>query len=198
MAVPIDDITECRAAHERLRAMVAGFTEDDVRVPSRLPGWTIGHLMTHLARNADSVVRRLDGASREDVVDQYPGGAQGRAAEIENGAGRPATVLVADLIAACDAVDDAFHAFDDAQWDRVARGIGGDERPVGDLPFQRWREVEVHLVDFGLGYEPSHWPPALVERWLPHLVARLPARADPHALMAWAIGRGPAPEIDPY
>ena len=27
-----------------------------------------------------------------------------------------------------------------------------------DLPFLRWREVEVHRVDLGLGYEPADWP----------------------------------------
>jgi maleylpyruvate isomerase len=198
MDVPAADVAECRAAHDRLRAMVVGLTDDDVGRPSRLPDWTIGHVLTHLARNADSVVRRLEGAARDEVLDQYVGGAQGRAAEIEQGAGRLAAAVVADVIETSNAVDAAFTSFSDAHWGRLARGVTGDERPVGDLPFQRWREVDVHLVDLGLGYEPSDWPAALVDRWLPELARRLPQRTDAHALMAWTLGRGPVPDLDPF
>ena len=80
-------------------------------------------------------------------------------------------------------------------WQRTTRGLGGDEAPASFLAFSRWREVEVHHVDLGLGYEPTDWPPALVERWLPSLLEELPARSDPAALLAWTIGRGAAPDL---
>jgi maleylpyruvate isomerase len=64
--------------------------------------------------------------------------------------------------------------------------------------FSRWREVEVHHVDLGLGYEPTDWPAELVARWLPTVVRELPDRTDPTALLAWALGRGPAPALGPW
>src|SRR3954452_11064204 len=85
------------ASHRRLFATIDGLGEDGVRAPSRLPGWTVGHLLTHIARNADSLTRRMVAAARDEIGDQYPGGAAGRAAEIEAGAGRPAAELVADV-----------------------------------------------------------------------------------------------------
>jgi hypothetical protein len=51
---------------ERLNAATAclvedidGLGEDDVRGPSLLPGWTRGHVLTHLARNAEGGTRLL-------------------------------------------------------------------------------------------------------------------------------------------
>ena len=44
-----------RRGRRRLRpcAAVRGLTDDAARAPSRLPGWTRGHVLTHLARNAE-------------------------------------------------------------------------------------------------------------------------------------------------
>ena len=53
--------------------------------PSLLPDWTVGHVLTHLARNADSMDRVLEAAERGDVVERYAGGGAGRDAEIEAG-----------------------------------------------------------------------------------------------------------------
>lgn len=44
--------------------------------------------MTHLARNADSFVRLLEGAARGEVAAQYPGGSAQRNGEIDAGSER--------------------------------------------------------------------------------------------------------------
>ena len=192
------EIAECREAHRRVHARVAALDDATLRRPSRLPGWTVGHVLTHLARNADSVVRRLEAARAGELVDQYPDGASGRAAEIEAGAGRRAVEVVADLMRADDAVDRLFAATDDDLWSAPVR-LGGDTiGPAGELVFRRWREVETHHVDLGLGYEWADWPDALVGRWIPSLLAGLPQRAGERALVAWATGRGPAPTLPPW
>ena len=80
-----------------------GLGDGDVRRPSRLPGWTVGHVLAHVARNADSHRRRTEGAAVNEVVDQYPGGYAGRASEIEAGAGRPASELIVDVRFSADA-----------------------------------------------------------------------------------------------
>lgn len=192
------DIAACRVAHLRLHDRVAGVDDAAFHRPSRLPGWTVGHVLTHLARNAESVVRRLDAARRRELVEQYPGGVEGRAAEIEAGARRPAAEVVADLVRVDDAVDHAFNAADEELWARPVRLGGGTTGPAGGLVFRRWREVEAHHVDLALGYDWSDWPEELVQRWAPSLLAALPERAGGHALVAWATGRAPAPTLPPW
>src|SRR5689334_24460238 len=120
MPRPESEIKQCRAAHERLLATIADLDDVAVRRPSLLPGWTVGHLLTHLARNADSVVRRLDGARRHEIVDQYEGGFEGRAADIESGAARTLAALADDVATSSAAVDDAFATFPDDAWDRLS------------------------------------------------------------------------------
>jgi maleylpyruvate isomerase len=186
----------CRDASARLLATLDGLDDATARRPSRLPGWTVGHVVTHLARNADSQVRMLEGAIAGRVADQYEGGLQGRAAAIAAGAGRPAADLVADLTRAIDDLD--------ATWGRIplevwATGHGrmgnGELCPCAEMPARRWREVEIHRVDLGLG-APADWPDAYVDMELPKALAQLPDRLSPPdraALLAWLVGRVEAP-----
>jgi maleylpyruvate isomerase len=198
MPKPDDLIAAVHASHARLHDLLRGLDDATIARTSRLPGWTIGHVITHLARNADSVTRRLRAAERGELVPQYDGGAAGRAGEIDAGAGRRAGEMLADLLESDAAVETAFADVPVAVWDRTVLDSSGLEIPATRLPFARWREVEVHLVDLGLGYRAEDWPQPLVERWLPELLEQLPTRTDAQALMAWALGRGPAPELEPW
>ena len=67
-------------AHMGMSHVVADLGDAEVRRASELPGWSVGHLLTHLARNAESMCRRIDAALRSEIVDQYEGGPAGRAA----------------------------------------------------------------------------------------------------------------------
>ncbi|MEV4416799.1 maleylpyruvate isomerase N-terminal domain-containing protein [Catellatospora sp. NPDC049609] len=192
------DIAACAQAHARLHRTLDGLDDAAVRAPSLLPGWTVGHVLTHLARNADSVVRRLDGAARGELVDQYEGGRAGRAAQIEAGHGRGVAELVADVVAADEAVEAAFARTPADVWRRQVQTGDGSLITAAYLLFARWREVEVHHADLGLGYGWQQWPDGLVARWLPELLASLRGRADERALAAWALGRAPAPELRPW
>jgi maleylpyruvate isomerase len=186
----------CVAAHATLLAAIADLTDDVARGPSRLPGWSIGHVLTHLARNADSVVWRLEGAALGELRDQYPGGLEQRSREIENGAGRPAAELVTDMRESAGAVERVMTGLPPAAWDapsRTSRGVVEDSRAAA---LSRWREVVVHHGDLGLGSVPL--PPALVEVWLPRELPRLAERGDPAELLAWVIGRGDPPVLTPW
>ncbi|MHB8450157.1 MAG: maleylpyruvate isomerase N-terminal domain-containing protein, partial [Mycobacteriales bacterium] len=123
MAIPTREIAGCRAAHASLLATIGDLTDADIRRPSLLPSWTIGHVLTHLARNSDSCVRRLAGAREDVVIDQYRGGAAGRAAEIESGASRPAAEIVADVRASAAAVEEIATALPAEAWSRMTRGV---------------------------------------------------------------------------
>lgn len=197
------DVAGAAAAHQALLAMLdeclAAGDLDGV-APSRLPGWTVGHVVTHLARNADSMVRVFEAAGRVETVDRYPAGPAGRDAEIDAGAGRDPAELVGDVRATIWRLEAAWSR---TAWDGSSRELGGREIPLADLPFLRWREVEVHRVDLGLGAEFADWPAAYVRIDLRQMEMRWNARrpmgmtglppealaADPTTRLAWLLGR---------
>ena len=198
---PVEALSAVRDAESRLLALVAGFDDADVRRPCRLPGWTVGHLVTHLARNADSHTQRTAAAAEGVVVDQYPGGAAERERDIEAGAGRPAAALAADL---ADASTRMLRAWDEAPggaWAGVTRDLSGRGRRLDELPERRWLEVEVHLVDFDRGPTHRAWSDAFVEARLPEMRAGAPGRLpagttlpapgtlDARDELAWLYGR---------
>ena len=186
----------CRAAQAALLEDIADLSDDTARRPSLLPGWTVGHVLTHIARNADSLVWRLEGASKGELRDQYPGGLAQRSSDIEEGASRPAVELARDVRETAAAVERAIAALSPAAWDapsRTSRGVVEDSR---DAVLSRWREVVVHHADLGLG--PVPLPAGLVEVWLPRELPRLAERSNPAELLSWIIGRGEPPVLTPW
>ena len=173
------DTDGCKAAHARLLSTLDGLLPGDARRPSRLPGWTVGHVLTHLARNADSHVRMLAAAQRGEVADQYAGGRSQRAADIEAGAGRSEADLVADVAGGCRRLEAAWAQTAEHVWKAGKGRVAGGEWPLRDLPFRRWREVELHHADLGLGFGWSDWSDAYgareLERTVAELAPRLPA-----------------------
>ena len=195
---PVSDVDGCARAHVRLRRVVARLSDPDVLLPSHLPGWSVGHVLTHLARNAESMCLRIDSAMRGERVEQYVGGADGREAAIAAGATRSRDEIIADLDEWCVNLDAVFGSMPATVWNRPVRTVAGGDHPVSLLPFRRWREVEVHLVDLGLGHSPREWPQEFVDRAFPPLLTGLGERADHRNLMAWLLGREPAPQLDSW
>lgn len=178
--------------------LITGADDSVARRPSLLPDWTVGHVLTHLARNAATMCRRVEGAMRGEVVEQYVGGAAGRVAEIEAGAARDARQIIDDAVQCAVRVDQLFADLPHDCWARPVKTVRGGEHPVAVLPYRRWREVEIHLVDLGMGFTSNDWPPELVDRMLPNLVTGLPDRADSRELAAWLLGRGSPPHLQPW
>lgn len=186
-----------KKSHARLVGTLSGLSDDDARRPSLLPGWTVGHVLTHLARNADSHVRLLEAASRGEVADQYAGGDTQRAADIEAGAGRPAAALVADVTESAARLERTWDATPEEAWRTGVVRMSSGVWPAADLPFRRWREVEVHHVDLGLAYTPADWPDAYVEAELSRTLGGLPG-GDRRRLLAWLVGRAGPPGLGPW
>src|SRR5690606_1590227 len=84
------DLELVQAATDRLLTAVGALDDAAVTQSSRLPGWTRGHVLAHLSRNADALVNVLEGRPT------YISG-QARAADIEAGAPRPLDEQLADL-----------------------------------------------------------------------------------------------------
>lgn len=193
---PARAVELCLAAEDRLANTAATLGDSDVRAPSLLPGWPRGHVLTHLARNADGQARRVEGALRGEGLGKYAGGAEQRRDDIEAGAGRSAREIVADLLTSQAGLR---ALFEEAGADGWPHGhlTGGESYPVTACPARRLREVEMHHIDLGLSYTAADWPEHYVT-WdtaslLPTVPARLPAE-DRRAFLAWLSGRGP---IDP-
>jgi maleylpyruvate isomerase len=192
-------VDACRASHRRLLATVENLDEATARRPSRLPDWTVGHVLTHIARNADGHTRRLEAALRGEDLPRYPGGVAQRNGEIAEGAGRPAGELSEDVRTSTARLEEVWQRCADAGWDVSIDLLGDDTWPVTESAVRRLREVEVHHVDLGLGYTPGQWPHIYVQWELQHALARLPGRfadpADARAFLAFLLGRAawPAP-----
>jgi len=137
-AGPRTTLPRVAEAHERLLRTIEVLTDEGVRRPSLLPTWSVGHVLTHLARNADSHVRRVLAATRGEAVDQYPGGYAAREAEIQAGSGRLATQIIDDVRQTARAVDEAWKDAPQAAWLGRTRDVNGRERPLFELPSRRW------------------------------------------------------------
>lgn len=84
-AAPVEDLRRVHEAQTLLMAAVGSLPDRQVARATHLPGWTVGHVLTHVAHNADSHRRRAEAAVTGDVIDRYPGGPKGRAADIGAG-----------------------------------------------------------------------------------------------------------------
>jgi maleylpyruvate isomerase len=193
---PDDLIDACAAAHRRLLASVDSLDDEEVRGMSLLPGWSRGHVVSHLARNADSHVWLFEGAAVGEVRRQYPTRDK-RAEDIESGARHTAAQLRTDLHAACERLESAWRELSDDLWDREGIVAAGP-RPMREIVFRRLRETEVHHVDLDVGYVPSQWPRIYLDGELFRRLPALPDRANHVALLSWLLGRGEAPELSPW
>lgn len=203
-------LSGCRDAHRALLASLDGLTDDQATAPSLLAGWTVGHVLTHIARNADSFVWMTTAAQRGVAVPQYPGGMEQRNGDIEAGAARPAAQLVDDVRTASSALDACWADVAPEVWSFVGQSVLG-AAAIGELPMRRWREVAVHHGDLGLGVTPADWPAAYVRldlaemtrRWAsrrPMGLTDLPTAAlalPPHERLAWLLGRRAVAGLDP-
>ncbi len=123
----------------------------DLRGPSRLPEWTRGHVVTHVARNAEGLVRLLAWAHTGIETPMYPS-MEARAAGIEAGAGRPLAEQLDDVRSTGAAFAATADELSPAHWEATVRTRHG---PVyaSRVPWMRAVEVWLHLVDLDTGAE---------------------------------------------
>ncbi|WP_328316895.1 maleylpyruvate isomerase family mycothiol-dependent enzyme [Streptomyces sp. NBC_00388] len=182
------DLRSLDEATERLLASAAGLDNAAAAEPSRLPGWSRGHVLAHLSRNADAIGNVLNG------LPMYAS-AEARDGDIERDAHRPLAEQLADVRESAARLRE--HTGLPADWSRTVTLRNGVTDTAARLPFRRWAEVELHHVDLGIGYELDDLPGEFTEREIDFLRDRF--SADPAvagvtgpaaALLGWLSGRG--------
>jgi maleylpyruvate isomerase len=180
------DLASVRDATERLLTAVGKLDNAAVTQPSRLPGWSRGHVLAHLARNADALVNVLQG--RPMYVS-----AEARDHDIERDAPRALDVQLADLRESAARFQDAGDA--PADWSRTVELRNGVTDSAARVPFRRWVEVELHHVDLGIGYELEDLPADFTAREIEFLTDRFSGHPDvpptrvTDGTRAWSTGR---------
>jgi maleylpyruvate isomerase len=156
----IDDATQ------RLIRNAGALTDEQVAEDSLLPGWTRGHVLTHIARNADAL-RNLLIWARTGVETPAYASQQAREDDIEAGASRTAAELAADVSRSAEAF--LITAADLPVAARLARVsiLGAEDFPAALVLTRRLVEVELHYTDLGCGYRRADWPAAFATMDLP-------------------------------
>ena len=199
IADPLGLAEDVNDATGRLLATAARLDDDDVAGPSLLPGWSRGHVLTHLARNADGAVNLLTWARTGVETPQYVSQEQ-RSLDIEAGAPRGAAEHLADLTAACARLTDAVARMPAPAWAIEVRWTAGNQAPAARVVWSRLREVEIHHVDLAAGYAPADWSEAFTIRLLRETARRFGEQPDgprvvlraPEVGHDLAVGDGPA------
>ncbi|MGW0423450.1 maleylpyruvate isomerase family mycothiol-dependent enzyme [Streptomyces sp. NPDC003015] len=167
------DLESVRGATERLLTAAATMDNAAVTQSSRLPGWSRGHVLAHLSRNADALVNVLRGQP------MYPS-AEARDADIERDAPRLLDVQLADLRASAARFDETAAA--PADWSRTVELRNGVTDSASRVPFRRWVEVELHHVDLGIGYELEDLSEEFTQREINFLTERFRGHPEVPAL----------------
>jgi maleylpyruvate isomerase len=182
---------EIDLATQRLLDEARTLTEDDLRAPSLLPGWSRAYVLAHVARGAD-VIRSLLAGARSGQDRPAYATAQEVQAATERAAAVPARDLATDLADSAMALRTVVRQLPDEAWAVPVRVMGLAPFPAAALLTRRLTEVELHHGDLGTGYGPDDWSAAFaalelaepmrtqrqdrVDRPAPEAVTRFPAR----------------------
>ena len=164
-------LEELRRAAGTVAGIAAGFSDEDVKAASELPGWTRGHVLAHVCGIANAMARQLEYAAQSDTIELYDGGYDGRTRAIEMAAGHTIAEHRADLDAALGRALQAFEALADDGWRAPISFRGG---VVLDGGLALWRELVIHATDLGTGRGPETWSRPFCEHLFDFLAARVP------------------------
>jgi len=199
VSAAVDALT---ASTHTLQRTIADLRDDQAREPSLLPDWTRGHVLTHVARNADALCNLVTWARTGVETPMYTS-REKRSADIEAGSGRPANELVRDVTESHERLGAAIAEVPDEAWEtEITWGKDGRRSAAALIPKLRRVEVEVHHVDLDLDYTLAHLPADFVLSLLARTANDLSEREDLAGFVLvgndnegrWTVGVG-GPEI---
>lgn len=207
----LDVLAALDDANRRLVRTVDGLADAAYAEPSLLPGWTRGHVVAHLALNAEALTVALRGVVAGERVPMYPDDAA-RDDDIAALAGADPATLRDRLYAATSDLRDLLAALPEDRGAVVVERMPGSDRTfrAGQVGAMRLHEVEVHHPDLGAGPTAADWPRSFSALVVDQLAGQVPTtlravdadrtwQGDPGAptvtgtaadLAWWLTGRG--------
>jgi maleylpyruvate isomerase len=173
----LSQLDAVRSSTSALEHTIAHLTDAQAREASLLPGWSRGHVLTHVARNADALGNLVVWARTGVRTPMYQS-RQERDAVIEAQSGRTADELRLDVHDSSERLLAALGGLEPDAWTREL--VWGHDRhgPAAVIPFLRRTEVEVHHIDLNLDYTLAHWPEDFVEALLDDIADESSNRDD--------------------
>ncbi|MGH3783435.1 MAG: maleylpyruvate isomerase family mycothiol-dependent enzyme [Pseudonocardiaceae bacterium] len=147
---------------------------DDLRGASRLPGWSRGHVVTHIARNAEGLGRLLTWARTGIETPMYRS-VQAREAAIQAGAGRTQREQLDDLRRTGAAFAATAQELSPDQWEATVATRHGP-MPAAGVAWARVRELWLHLVDLDAGVEIDVMPADIATKLVREIAAWMHTR----------------------
>lgn len=133
----------------QLRTALAALDAGDFTRPSLLPDWSVGHVVSHLARNAEGLANLLHWA-RTGVETPMYRSTEARDADVAVGAARQGPEILADLITRSDALFADIAALPEQSWAALVRTRSGGPVPAERVLDHRLCELLLHHHDLGI------------------------------------------------
>jgi maleylpyruvate isomerase len=199
---PVSDAAAVRDATRQLIDAVSALDPSAVAEPSLLPGWTRGHVLAHLARNADALVNLLTWARTSEETPMYVN-EEAREKDIEDGAGRALPEQLDDLRRSAERFDEAVAAMPPQAWAAQVHARQGGVLPAAEIPAKRLAEIHLHHVDLGIGRTCADLPDDFAAREVASIIDRLSGHEgiaavrlhDTRTGETWDIGAAETPEL---
>lgn len=199
---PAAELNEVQLATDRLLASMAGLDAGALAEPSLLPGWTRGHVCSHVASNADGLVNLLTWARTGVETPMYPPG-DARERAIEAGTSRSPAEHVEAVRSSARQFAEAVAQHPSDRWEVDVMWRGGAVTPVRAVLWARLREVEIHHVDLDLAYAPARWTDEFTSHVMANATSKFreldpPPAFDVHAVdtdARWQLGVAPSPVV---
>ncbi|MFB6770557.1 maleylpyruvate isomerase family mycothiol-dependent enzyme [Streptomyces sp. NPDC056337] len=162
--------------------LLTGAADAALDEPSALPGWTRGHVVAHVAANADALGNLVHWAATGEETPMYAS-PEDRAAGIEKGALLSAAALRAWLRDSARRLETAMDALGAERWGAPVVTAQGRTVPAAELPWMRSREVCVHAVDLDTGVSFADLPAGFLTALCEDVVGKRASGPGPALLL---------------
>jgi len=148
--------------HEYFLSCVKNISDRELDGPSRLPGWTGWHLLSHVGHNARALARLAHWAATGEQTPMYAS-PSARAEEIDLGARWPARQLRDFVVTEQDRLTDALGRIPSGRWQVPVVTAQGRTVPASTIGWLRSREVWIHARDLPSGGDFPDFPAAFLD-----------------------------------
>jgi maleylpyruvate isomerase len=179
-------------------AHLNGIPDSAFPAESTLPGWTTAHLVAHVGFNANALSRLAHGARTGVEARMYPN-PEARNAEIEEGAKLSGAELRDFARESDERLETELTTLPEPAWEAKVVTAQGRTVSATEIPWMRTREVWIHAVDLGTGFDFGDFPADLLDALITDIVTLRNGREQPTAVLleasdrdrTWQIGRNP-------